>query len=97
MPIIKMMDSYSLIIAIATLLFLAVANELFQAADDTLYESKRQGRDRVLVATSVGLDGEIAKGTDADSETPVATDNSIGTGSDAVAFPLGKLGGNLIP
>jgi len=92
-----MMDSYSLIIAIATLLFLAVANELFQAADDALYESKRQGRNRGLVATSVGLTGEIAKCTDADRETPVATDNSIDTGSDAVAFPLGKLGGNLIP
>ena len=97
MPIIKMMDSYSLIIAIAILLFLAVANELFQAADDALYESKRQGRDRGLVATSVGLDGEIAKGTDADSETPVATDNFIDTGSNAAEFPLGKLGGNLKP
>lgn len=69
--------------------------ELFRAADEALYESKRQGRNRILLATSVGLDRGIAKGTDADRETPVTTDNSVDTGSDAVEFPLGKLGGDL--
>ncbi len=69
--------------------------ELFRAADEALYESKRQGRNRILLATSVGLDGGIAKGTDADRETPVTTDNSVDTGSDAVEFPLGKPGEDL--
>jgi hypothetical protein len=71
--------------------------ELFRAADDALYESKRLGRNRILVAASLGLDGEIAKGTDAGRETPVAPDNSIDTGSNAVEFPLGKPGENLNP
>jgi diguanylate cyclase (GGDEF)-like protein len=69
--------------------------DLFRAADDALYESKRQGRNRILLATSVGLDGGIAKGTDADRETRISTDISTDTGSDAVEFPLGKLGGDL--
>jgi len=69
--------------------------ELFRAADDALYESKRQGRNRILLATSVGLDGGLAKGTDTDRETPVTTDNSVDTGWNAVKFPLGEFDGDL--
>ncbi|MCP2501375.1 MAG: GGDEF domain-containing protein [Deltaproteobacteria bacterium] len=69
--------------------------ELFRAADDALYASKNKGRNRILLATSVGLDGGIAKGADADRETQVTTDNSVATRSDAVEIPLGELGGNL--
>jgi diguanylate cyclase (GGDEF)-like protein len=70
-------------------------SELFRAADVALYESKRQGRNQILVATSVGLDGRIERGTDADQETPISTDISTDTGSGAVEYPLGKLGGDL--
>jgi hypothetical protein len=69
--------------------------DLFRSADEALFESKRQGRNRILVAKSVGLDGGIAKGAGADQETPISTDISAGAGSDAVEYPLGKLGENL--
>jgi diguanylate cyclase (GGDEF)-like protein len=69
--------------------------DLFRAADEALFESKRQGRNRIQVAKSVGLDGGIAKGTGADQETPISTDHSADAGSDAVGYPLGKLGEDL--
>jgi diguanylate cyclase (GGDEF)-like protein len=71
--------------------------ELFRSADAALYESKRHGRNRILVATSVGLDGAIAKGPGSDQEPPASADISKKAGSDAVVFPLGKLGEDLNP
>ncbi len=69
--------------------------DLFRAADNALFESKRHGRNRILTASSVGLDGGIAKGTDADRDTSIVTDISIDTGSNAGEYPLGELGGDL--
>jgi diguanylate cyclase (GGDEF)-like protein len=69
--------------------------ELFRAADEALYESKREGKNRIRIAASVGLDGGIAKSADADRGTPVSTGIPVDTGSDAVEYPLGELGGDL--
>jgi diguanylate cyclase (GGDEF)-like protein len=70
--------------------------ELFRAADDALHESKRQGRNRIMIAVSVGLDSGIEKDTDADQESPVTTVISVDTGSDVDEYPLVEPGGELI-
>lgn len=64
--------------------------ELFRASDDALYESKRTGRNRILIAASVGLDGRIAKGAGADRETSISTDIPVDTGLDAAEYPSGN-------
>jgi len=69
--------------------------ELLLATDKALYESKRQGRNRILLATSVALDSGIAKSAEAGQPAPMSTDVPADTGSDAVEYPLGKLGGDL--
>ena len=69
--------------------------ELFRAADDALFESKRHGRNRIRIAASVGLDGESAKSADADRDSPASTEVSADAGPGVVEYPLGELGEDL--
>ena len=63
-------------------------SDLFRAADDALYEAKRQGRDRILLATSVGLDGGIAKEMEAEQKERQPENIPIDSDSQLAEFPL---------
>jgi diguanylate cyclase (GGDEF)-like protein len=67
--------------------------ELSRAADHALYESKRQGKNRVRVAPSIGLDGRIAEEPDADREAGKPEKNPDSPGADVLDYALGELGG----
>ena len=62
--------------------------DLFRAADDALFESKRQGRNRILFATSVGLDGGIAKEMEAEQKERKPENIPLDSDSQLVEFPL---------
>jgi diguanylate cyclase (GGDEF)-like protein len=72
--------------------------ELLRLADEAMYKSKRQGRNRVLLAASVGLDDGTTRREDTDRGIPLPADTPADGGNpgpDPVEFPLGKLGEDL--
>lgn len=69
--------------------------ELFRVADEALYESKRNGRNRILVASSTGLHIGINQDQEADPGARNQENVPDDSGPGLVEFALGEPGGNL--